>query len=211
MTSPACGPTARWVGAIARPIRVTGTRMFAMLRTARFRPSPEPPPRENRLRTGRQRYGEIYIGGCRGPYFGRVICHARQATFRQYRIRPSSSVPSDRKTTTLSIRFMNSGVNFRRAASIPALVILASRSPSVSPEAMRRSISHAANPRLGLRMALISAVPRLLVMKIIAREKSTRLLSPKLSVALSRTPKSRFHNASLAFSISSNYTKLILI
>ena len=48
------------------------------------------------------------------------------------------------------------------------------------------------------------------IVKIIAREKSTRLLSPSVRVALSRTPSSRFHRASLAFSISSNSTKLIL-
>ena len=47
-------------------------------------------------------------------------------------------------------------------------------------------------------------------MKIMVREKSTRRLSPSVSVALSRIPSSRFHSASLAFSISSNSTKLIL-
>ena len=47
-------------------------------------------------------------------------------------------------------------------------------------------------------------------MKIRAREKSTRRLSPRVSVALSRIPSSRFHSASLAFSISSNSTKLKL-
>ena len=45
-------------------------------------------------------------------------------------------------------------------------------------------------------------------MKIRAREKSTRRLSPSVSVALSRMPSSRFHSASLAFSISSKSTKL---
>ena len=39
----------------------------------------------------------------------------------------------------------------------------------------------------------ISDAPRLLVMKISAREKSTRRLSPSVSVALSRIPSSRFH------------------
>ena len=47
-------------------------------------------------------------------------------------------------------------------------------------------------------------------MKISAREKSTLRLSPSVSVPLSRTPSKRFHNASLAFSISSNNTKLNL-
>ena len=49
------------------------------------------------------------------------------------------------------------------------------------------------------------------VMKIIAREKSTFRLSPSVKVALSRMPSNRFHSASLAFSISSNSTKLIFI
>ena len=57
-------------------------------------------------------------------------------------------------------------------------------------------------------MELISLAPRFDVMKIMAREKSTLRLSPSVSVALSRTPSSRFHSASLAFSISSNRTKL---
>ena len=48
-------------------------------------------------------------------------------------------------------------------------------------------------------------------MKIMAREKSTRRLSPSVRVALSRMPSSRFHSASLAFSISSNSTKLSFI
>ena len=60
----------------------------------------------------------------------------------------------------------------------------------------------------GRRMAPISFAPRLLVMKISAREKSTRRLSPRVRVALSRIPRSRFHNESLAFSISSKRTKL---
>src|SRR5206468_8797823 len=50
-----------------------------------------------------------------------------------------------------------------------------------------------------------------LVIKIMAREKSTRRLSPSVSVALSRTPSRRFHSESLAFSISSNSTKLSFI
>ncbi len=38
------------------------------------------------------------------------------------------------------------------------------------------------------------------------REKSTRRLSPRVNVALSRMPSSSFHNESDAFSISSNRT-----
>ena len=47
-------------------------------------------------------------------------------------------------------------------------------------------------------------------MKIIAREKSTLLLSPSVSVALSMMPCNRFHRASDAFSIpsKSNEAKL---
>ena len=48
-------------------------------------------------------------------------------------------------------------------------------------------------------MEFISEAPKLLVMKISAREKSTRRLSPSVSVALSRIPSNRFHSASLAF------------
>src|ERR1700675_3302722 len=59
--------------------------------------------------------------------------------------------------------------------------------------------------------AAISVAPRLLVMKISAREKSTLRLSPSVSVALSRIPNSRFHRASDAFSISSNRIKLSLL
>ncbi len=59
-------------------------------------------------------------------------------------------------------------------------------------------------------MLVISVAPRLLVMKMSVFEKSTRRLSPRVSVALSRMPSSKFHRASLAFSISSNKTKLSL-
>ena len=57
-------------------------------------------------------------------------------------------------------------------------------------------------------LAFISAAPRLPVRKISDCEKSTRLLSPVVSVALSSMPSSRFHSVSLAFSISSKRTKL---
>ena len=104
---------------------------------------------------------------------------------------------------------MNSGVNLRRAASTPLFSILPSSSMLRSLVASYLACT-ALKPSLGLMRADISAAPRLLVMKIMAREKSTRRLSPSVSVALSRMPSSRFHSASLAFSISSNSTKLSL-
>ena len=52
----------------------------------------------------------------------------------------------------------------------------------------------------------ISSEPRFDVRKIIAREKSTRRLSPKVSVALSKMPSRSCHKASEAFSISSKST-----
>ena len=58
-----------------------------------------------------------------------------------------------------------------------------------------RFASDAVNPRLGRRICPISEAPRLLVVKILAREKSTRGLSPSVSVALSRIPSNRFHSA----------------
>ena len=45
----------------------------------------------------------------------------------------------------------------------------------------------------GLIRAVISEAPKLLVMKIIAREKSTLRPSPRVSAALSMMPSSRFH------------------
>ena len=102
---------------------------------------------------------------------------------------------------------MNSGVNLRRAAVIPALEI---RSPSRLDEPGSDAFLGALNPSPELIIALISPAPRLLVMKIRLFEKSTRRLSPNVSVALSRMPSNRFHNASLAFSISSNSTKATL-
>ena len=123
----------------------------------------------------------------------------------------SSRSPSSLNTTTLSMRFMNSGVNLRRAASTPARAILSVARSSSFPFWCCLSISDAANPKLGLKMELISPAPRLLVMKIMVREKSTRRLSPSVKLALSRMPRSRFQRASLAFSISSKSTKLSLI
>src|SRR5438034_11456810 len=75
------------------------------------------------------------------------------------------------------MRFMNSGVNFLRAASTPARAILSEVSSFNSPVLWSAWISDAANPKLGLNMEPISAAPRLLVMKIKVREKSTRRLS----------------------------------
>ena len=123
------------------------------------------------------------------------------------RILRSSIRPSGLNTTDLSMRFMNSGVNFLRAASNPAREILSVIPlPSHSPAAAVLLVH--ANPDSDRRDRLISAAPRLLVMKIMARPKSTLRLSPSVSVALSRMPSSRFHSASLAFSISSKSIKL---
>ncbi len=101
------------------------------------------------------------------------------------------------------MRFRNSGVKRRRAAAVAMWA-------SFSETAARHggAPAPAANPSFGWSIALISAAPRLPVMKMRAWEKSTRLLSPSVRVALSRMPSSRFHSASLAFSISSNSTKL---
>ena len=98
-------------------------------------------------------------------------------------------------------------MNFRRAASIPVRAILpfSLLSGRSGPRASAKTVL---NPNLGLIREPISEAPRLLVMKIMAREKSTFRLSPRVSVALSRMPSRRFHSASLAFSISSNSTKL---
>ena len=118
------------------------------------------------------------------------------------------SVPSGENVTILSRRFMNSGVNFFRAASMPVRaifpVILSSKTPV---EAFSRA-SDVPKPSFGAMIELISEAPRLDVMKIIAREKSTLRLSPSVSVALSRIPNKRFQSASEAFSISSNKMKL---
>src|SRR6266849_3093321 len=118
----------------------------------------------------------------------------------------SSSLPRALNTTILSRRLRNSGVNFRRAASMPVRDSLA---VSVGAQLLSPGVE-TWKPSFGLTSELISAAPILLVMKINAFEKSTLRLSPKVSVALSRIPRSRFQRASLAFSISSNRTKLSL-
>ncbi len=107
---------------------------------------------------------------------------------------------------------MNSGVNFRRAASTPLRAILPVIFSSNTPVVALDSRIGAAEAELRSHDRCSSReAPRLLVMKIIAREKSTLRLSPSVSVALSRMPSNRFHSASDAFSISSNSTKLTFI
>src|SRR5207244_13213604 len=56
--------------------------------------------------------------------------------------------------------------------------------------------------------SVISPPPRFEVRKIIVADRSTRRLSPSVSVALSKIPSSNCHSASEAFSISSNNRKL---
>src|SRR6266446_4097902 len=56
--------------------------------------------------------------------------------------------------------------------------------------------------------SVISPPPRLDVRKITVCERSTRRLSPRVSVALSSIPSSNCQRASLAFSISSKSRKL---
>src|SRR5438445_2417988 len=63
------------------------------------------------------------------------------------------------------------------------------------------------NPSPPLAILFISAAPKLEVMKIKHREKSTRRLSPSVSVALSRMPSKSCHSASEAFSISSKSSR----
>ena len=114
--------------------------------------------------------------------------------------RIGATVPSPRgwNDTILSSRFMNSGVNLRRAASTPARAILLVH--LVVDDRLGRfgcDLRRAQSRASERSMADISAAPRLLVMKIMAREKSTLRLSPRVSVALSRMPSSRFHSASL--------------
>ena len=100
---------------------------------------------------------------------------------------------------------MNSGVNLRRAASMAARLM---RFMESSEHSFQLVTEPASKPRAGFMIALISLAPRLLVRKMMESEKSTRRLSPRVSVALSSTPSSRFHTASEAFSISSKSTKL---
>src|ERR1039458_8341112 len=72
------------------------------------------------------------------------------------------------------MRFMNSGENLRRAASMPARETLPPIASSTMPAALLRSLSPVPKPRFGRSRLPISLAPRLLVMKISAREKSTR-------------------------------------
>ena len=82
---------------------------------------------------------------------------------------------------------------FHAAARQFARSCLSSTTPVV---VLARASRSAEAQAWGLIRLLISAAPRLLVMKIMAREKSTLRLSPSVSVALSRMPSSRFHSAS---------------
>src|SRR5207245_11205314 len=66
------------------------------------------------------------------------------------------------------------------------------------------------NPRPPVISSVISPPPRFEVRKIIVADRSTRRLSPSVSVALSKIPSSNCHSASEAFSISSNRRKISL-
>ena len=91
---------------------------------------------------------------------------------------------------------MNSGANLRRAASTAERVIFSSRELSTC-------TALGAKPRPPSTRPFISAAPRLEVMMMMQLERSTRRLSPSVSVALSRIPSSSCHRESEAFSISS--------
>ncbi len=101
------------------------------------------------------------------------------------------------KTTILSMRFMNSGENFRRAASTAVRLIFSSSLRSICAGTW-------AKPMVPLINSFISLAPRFEVITIRHCERSTRRLSPRVSVALSRMPSSNCQSASEAFSISSN-------
>ena len=92
---------------------------------------------------------------------------------------------------------MNSGVNFRRAASIAVREIFSSSFESTS-------VTRVANPIPPSTSPVISPAPKFDVMMMMHCDRSTRRLSPKVSVALSRMPSSSCQSESLAFSISSN-------
>ena len=64
--------------------------------------------------------------------------------------------PARQNTTTLSMRFMNSGVNFRRAASTPTRDNLSVSDPHPLRRhfASVRSASDIANPKFGLKMRI---------------------------------------------------------
>src|SRR5580700_2175426 len=114
------------------------------------------------------------------------------------RICSSCSDRSGWNTIVLSIRFMNSGANFRFAASAAVF------STFSSSRGFESAGTVGANPIPPVISSVISPPPRFDVMKIIVCDRSTRRLSPSVSVALSKIPSSNFHNASDAFSISSN-------
>ena len=129
-------------------------------------------------------------------------CTCPNSRFKMLR---NSGCASGLKTAILSMRFMNSGVNLRRAACTLLLDILevnfSSTSaglpdPCVEAEFWKHQFAHLACAQVaghkdhGLREVHATIVP-------------------KVSVALSRIPSNRFHSASLAFSISSKRTKLI--
>ena len=120
------------------------------------------------------------------------------------KIRSSCSLRRGRKTTVLSIRFMNSGANFRFAASD------AIRSTFSSRRDFGSGPTAAAKPIPPTISSVISPAPRFEVIKIIACDRSIRRLSPRVKDALSKIPRSNCQSASLAFSISSNNKKLIL-
>ncbi len=79
---------------------------------------------------------------------------------------------SMRKTTTLSMRFMNSGENLRRAASTAVRSIFWSSLASIC-------AGVCANPMVPLIISFISDAPRFEVMTMTHCERSTRRLSPK--------------------------------
>ena len=145
------------------------------------------------------------IGAAENELRSPVACRMRCCTMPSSisRICCKCSDRSVRNTTTLSMRFMNSGENLRRAASTAVRDLLAracrpsARRPGRSPVGPLMEFIHLAGAQVAGHEDQ-------------AREKSTRRLSPRVSVALSRMPSSRFHSASLAFSISSNSTKLSL-
>ncbi len=111
---------------------------------------------------------------------------------------------SVRNTTTLSILFMNSGENFLFATSMAVWYSFRSRSA--------RFVSSCRTPEVKpmppLSNSHISTAPRLDVIKMTQRDKSTLRLSPSVRVALSKIPNKSCHSASFAFSISSKRIKL---
>ena len=96
---------------------------------------------------------------------------------------------------------MNSGENFFFAASCAVRSTFTSSLSSVLSVGCTNPIPPVIN-------SVISPPPRFDVRKIIVCDRSTRRLSPSVSVALSRIPSSNCHSASDAFSISSNSRKL---